>query len=384
MSANSTVQDARAEAPVGPSDLQRARAALEAARARYEELYELAPIGHLTLDAGGTITEINRTGCTMLGCSREAAIGTSFAARIAADQAERFAAHLREVQQRRCQISVELALDVRDSACTDVRLNSAPSGDGARSSIHAIIVDITESKRAAEALHESRAQLRKLAQHIEAAREKERTRIARDLHEEFGQILTVLKLGLTSQPREPASPEQYAERTHWALGLVDRLIREVQRICKDLHPVVLDHLGLGAALDWFVNGLAEHTPIRFNRNFAAAAIARDPARDTQVFRILQEALTNVVRHSRATEVDISLEAADGRLTLAVEDNGIGISPQDIRDPNSLGLLGLRERADWLGGRIEIEPGATSGTRIVLTVPLTCDEMPNTAEQPATP
>jgi PAS domain S-box-containing protein len=228
--------------------------------------------------------------------------------------------------------------------------------------------DITERRRMEHELRESREQLRALAAHVEEVREEERVRIAREIHDELGQLLTCMGMDLAFLDKQMVNTDGKAKARIEALGaLIKETIQTVRRISSELRPSILDDLGLAAALDWLANDFSERTHIACAVK-TPEEIPISTERATTVFRICQEALTNVARHSSAQHVTIQVDVGDG-LTLRVCDDGRGISPDEVRRPGSLGLLGMRERASLLGGSMEVWGEASKGTTVVLTLPL---------------
>lgn len=234
-----------------------------------------------------------------------------------------------------------------------------------------------ERKRAEEALKESREQLRNLAARMDSLREKERTWIAREVHDQLGQVFTSIKIDLSLMQKALARSDRSGEKTlallHEKIAsmshLVDAAIRTVQKIGTQLRPGVLDDLGLVAAIEWQTKAFQTRTGIscRIKTNLQTVDLDRDRA--TAVFRIFQEILTNVARHAKATRVDILVEEENRQLFLDVEDNGLGISNQEISNPTSLGLLGMRERALLFNGEISISGISGKGTKVGLRIPL---------------
>jgi signal transduction histidine kinase len=215
-------------------------------------------------------------------------------------------------------------------------------------------------------------QLRALSAHIESVREDERTSVAREIHDELGQALTALRMDVTwilrrAQKTEPA--EGVIEKLEGMSDMTDRIIDQVRRISSELRPGVLDDLGLVAALEWKAQDFEEHTgtPCVFEVKVADARFERNLS--TAVFRIFQEALTNVARHAEATRVDARLEHDASRLVLEVKDDGKGITSVAASSPGSLGLLGIRERARQFGGTVTVEGAPDQGTRLTLELPL---------------
>ncbi|PWB48617.1 MAG: histidine kinase [Candidatus Methylomirabilota bacterium] len=231
--------------------------------------------------------------------------------------------------------------------------------------------DVTQRIQAEEQLRDSREQLRALAAYLESVREEERTRISRQIHDELGQMLTALKIDLSWMAAK-LSADQAAllERMQVMGRLVDTAIRSTQRISTELRPSILDHLGLVAAVEWQAREFQTRTGIGCRVSADLAEFEPDPEVSTTLFRILQETLTNIIRHAHATVADISLGLDQDRLVLAVVDNGRGITEPEIADRRSLGLLGMRERALLLGGEVAITGRPGGGTAVRVTIPLT--------------
>jgi len=229
--------------------------------------------------------------------------------------------------------------------------------------------DITEAKRAEEQLRASRAALRSLATRQQDIREDERTRIAREIHDSLGQALTALKLQL-SAAKEAACRDAsgLGARLHETTRMVDDLVKSVRRIATDLRPPILDQLGLPAALEWLAQDFSRRTSIRCEATIGATNDAINGELGTALFRIVQEALTNVLRHAGATRVDIALGMKSGCVTLEINDDGTGITEAGTVGPGSLGILGMRERAAALGGVLEVVPRQEGGTRVAAWFP----------------
>lgn len=227
------------------------------------------------------------------------------------------------------------------------------------------VVAREDRERALRELQASRAQLRELARELEATREAERTRMAREIHDVIGQALTALQMeiGLLLKQDRPSRAD--GERL---LELIDLTIDSVHRIAANLRPSQLDDLDLRAALEWEAVGFEARSGIRCHCRVGPRELEVGTEVATAVFRVLQEALTNVARHAGAREVWIELDLVDGVLQLEVRDDGRGASPEALVDPASLGVVGMRERALAMEGQLEIcgEPGR--GTRLTLRLP----------------
>jgi len=230
--------------------------------------------------------------------------------------------------------------------------------------------EVIERKRAEEELKQSHERLRNLSAHIESMREAERTSIAREVHDELGQALTALKMDLSWLSKKlPEEQEAAIKKIREMSRIIDTVIQTVKRISTDLRPGILDDLGLVAAMEWQVQEFQERTRINCELTAEGEDINLDRDLTTAVFRILQEALTNVARHANATRVAVSLKKRDGRLVLQVGDNGKGITEKQVAHPRSFGLIGMRERARSWNGSVEIDGIAGKGTRVTVSIPL---------------
>ena len=274
----------------------------------------------------------------------------------------------------------ELALVRKDGTKFPGEISSAVfvAGDGQlRASM--VIRDISERKRAEEELRASREQLRAIAAGSQAAREEERTKIAREIHDLLAQELTRLKIDIVwveqdfAKHRNITHPETLLGRLSEMRHSVDAAIDCVQGIATDLRPVVLDSLGLCATIEWQARNFQSRTGILCLADVPAEEIVEDSDTATAIFRILQETLTNVSRHSKATQVNILLQIETGQVVMRVYDNGCGISLDTINNPMSIGLAGMRERAQLLGGQFEIKRRPGSGTQIEVRIPFQKNE-----------
>ena len=230
--------------------------------------------------------------------------------------------------------------------------------------------NITDRKRAATDLELSRHQLRQLSAHLQSIREKERTRIARELHDELGQLLTALNTDIVLLKNKiPEGQKILSDRAESMSSLVELTMQTVKRIYMGLRPGMLDHLGLTSAIAWQAEEFSRRTGIACNVSFNPEDMAIDPDLTTTIFRIFQETLTNVQRHAKATKVTVRLKATDNHLEFVVKDNGKGIADDQMRKPDSFGLLGIQERVYHWGGREAIVGKIGKGTTITINIPL---------------
>ena len=230
--------------------------------------------------------------------------------------------------------------------------------------------DITDRKRAETEIERSREQLRNLSAHLQSVREKERTRIARELHDELGQLLTALNTGLVLLNRKiPETEKALRDQTGSMIELVDMTMQTLKRIYMALRPGMLDHLGLAVAIGWQAGEFEKRTGIRCKVTVDPEDLSLDPDLSTAIFRIFQETLTNIARHAGAARVHVSLKATAEKVLLTVRDNGRGITQEQLAKPNSFGLLGMRERTHYWGGDVRISGKPGKGTLVKVDIPL---------------
>jgi signal transduction histidine kinase len=239
-----------------------------------------------------------------------------------------------------------------------------------------ILRDVTQRVKAEEALQRSREEIRELAVAANSAREQEKSRIARELHDELGQSLTALKLDVAwLRERLADAPEPVRGKLASMQVVLDGTVAATRRISADLRPLVLDDLGLPAAAEWLVQSFSQRTGIACELVMGQGDLdLRDPLATT-VFRVLQESLTNAAKHSQATQIEIVLEREGDQVVLTVEDNGKGFAVEAPPPRGSFGLLGLRERATLVGGMVKIESRPSHGARIELRVPVAREQEP---------
>jgi PAS domain S-box-containing protein len=233
-----------------------------------------------------------------------------------------------------------------------------------------ILRDVTERTRAEQALRESKEEIRTLALTASTVREQEKSRIARELHDELGQALTALKIDVSwLRAHLDHAPDAVLAKLGAMQVLLDGTVAAARRISADLRPLMLDDLGLIAACEWLAHNFQQRTGVACELVLGAGELdLRDPYA-TAVFRVLQESLTNVAKHAEATQVEATLERAEGTVILTVRDNGRGFRTSDPRKQGSYGLVGLRERAFLLGGDIRIESEPGRGTFMEMRMPV---------------
>ena len=231
--------------------------------------------------------------------------------------------------------------------------------------------EISERKSAEVKLKKSREELRHLSAHIETAREEERKWIAREIHDELGQVLSVLKMDVNwLQVNLGENQANMLDKTDAMSQLISSTIQKVRQISQKLRPDILDNLGLAAAINWQAKELQERSGIDCQIFCEDEdGIILNEELSSALFRVFQEALTNIFRHAQATKIEVRLQESDNNLNLSIRDNGIGISAEHVSNPSSFGLIGIRERIHFLNGSVEISGEAGKGTTVSVTVPI---------------
>ncbi|UCE40551.1 MAG: PAS domain S-box protein [Candidatus Aminicenantes bacterium] len=341
---------------------------------RYRKLVENISEGIVMQNKRSTITYANQRFLDMIGYKEEEVIGkpiTKFLAGGLLKKQEVKDAYNPEDVKKLSEISWKR----KDGEHVFTILSPKPvyNDKGQHKGTVAVLTDITDRRAVEKELHHSRELLRKLSQHLQAVRERESKRIAREIHDELGQQLTALKMDLSwisshVNPQEERA-DKFLQKIDSMSGLVDKTIHTVQKISSELRPGLLDDLGLVPAIEWLAQEFEKQTKIPYRMQLFCELVDIDPDCSTAIFRISQEALTNVARHANATMVNISLKQVDSALVLKIKDNGKGIEADEVVAPSSLGLMGMRERARVFGGELSITSKPNKGTTLKVTFPV---------------
>ncbi len=345
--------------------------ALEAERQRYLDLFKFAPDGYIVTVENGVIAEANLAASKLLNVKERLLIGKTLLVFVAKEEQQLFQEKLNQLEASPSAQVLEITLQPRrgQPVTAWATVNAVQDPDGKTSGLRWLLHTDPERKRAEAGLAQSREQLRALSQYLQSAREEERTRIAREIHDEFGQALTALKMDLAWVEKQ-LLPEQAGlhRKIRDMSGLVDSTIQTVRRVATELRPGLLDNLGLVSALEWQAGEFQTHTGIKCELRLPVevSGLGRDQL--TALFRAFQEALTNVARHAEATRVRVGLRERIDGIELVIRDNGKGIQENQILDPKSLGLIGIRERIQSFGGKIEIKGVPQKGTTFRVFMP----------------
>jgi two-component system sensor histidine kinase UhpB len=329
--------------------------------------------GVITTDAQGRVTFLNPVAETLTGWKSSDAEGRALAAvfKVAPEPGGELIALGANEE------SGPSLLTAQGGQKFPIEYSASPIRDDGGVTIGRVLVfrDITQRRRSEEEIRQSRERLRALVAHAESLREEERIRIAREVHDELGQMVTGLRMDLAWMERRlPELPDE-GVRGSWSgkmrsmFDLLDLMVKGVRRISGELRPVVLDDLGLLPALEWQAREWQARTGIACRLTSTTSDTTVSAARATAVFRIFQEALTNVARHAQATQVEATLGLGPNSLTLEVRDNGKGITEEQQHQSKSFGLLGMKERAALLGGACSVHGAPGRGTSVVVKIPL---------------
>lgn len=354
---------------------QRSEAALRESEGRYRALVEWSPEA-ITVHREGKLLFVNPAAVRMFGArSAQDLIGRPVQDLLESDFDSSSAAKVENDSVSGGAPMTEARFVKLDGSSIDVEIQGTSIVYDGEPAQHDTLRDITERKRAEAALRTSEEQLRALSARLQSAREEEGTRIAREIHDELGGALTGLKWDLEgidkvlSEVGRANQFDEQREKIRSMTGLIESTINTVRRIASELRPGVLDDLGLVAAIEWQAQQFQARTGIQCDCVASADVVELNRERATAFFRILQEILTNVIRHASATRVDIELQEQDGELQLRVSDNGRGITAAEVENTSSLGLLGMQERALLVGGVVAIAGEAGLGTTVIARVPV---------------
>jgi PAS domain S-box-containing protein len=361
-------------------ELALARQLAEVERQRYQELFDFAPDAYLLTDRAVIVQEANHAAAALLAVPQQHLRGKPLL--VFVDQAEQQALydHLRRLSRPGEVSNWEMRLRPRRGEPLDVAVSVGivHHALGHPVAFRWLLRDVSartaaqqQAKHAEQAVRQSREQLRALAAHLQNQQEEERRRIARAIHDELAQALTVLNIDLAwLSTRLAASDVASQRRLRDMAAVLNTLVNTVRRIGTELRPDILDDLGLTAAIEWQLQEVCKRTGMAHQLELPAEEIPLEQGQATAIFRIFQEALTNVLRHAAANKVCVCMRHQPDALVLQIADNGRGITPEQLAARHSLGLLSMRERAHLWGGDIAIAGTPGQGTIVTVHMPYT--------------
>ncbi len=344
---------------------------LRESQERYRTLIETTETGFVILNEKGQVLDANLKYARLTGHHRpKEIIGRGVEEWTEESEREKNLAAVRECLRRGFIRGLEITYRDPRGQRTPVEINATRVNGKEGPRIFSLVQDITQRKATELALKASRRQLRDLSEHLQTILEKEKKEISRRIHDDLGQQLTAMKMDLfwlhqRLSPDQPALSEKIKSITR----LIDGTIHTIQNISKELRPPLLEHLGLTATLEWQLKDFQDRTGLTGALIISPRQLTLDHEDSTLIFRLVQEMLTNIIRHAEAQAVKITLKKMKNQVRLSVSDNGLGISEDRINDPRSLGLIGMRERVYARGGTIHIRGIPQGGTRISVEIPL---------------
>jgi PAS domain S-box-containing protein len=320
----------------------------------------------------GDFIEVNEVACKRLGYTKDEFLKLSPSAIISPKYINAFNQHTNTLLKK-SHVIYELIHRAKDEKQIPVEISSHLFIHEGKQTILSIARDITERKRVEEKLRKTGLRLRNLASHLQTIREEERTAIAREIHDELGQVLTVLKIQITLLSNKLREDQQeLKDKIISVSDMIDDTVEKVQRITAKLRPDILDELGLIPAIEWQAQEFQNVTGIKCSITVPGEELILNDEKSTAVFRIFQEALTNIMRHSKAKLISISIQKKKDVLLLKIKDNGVGVAEEQLKDFKSLGIIGMKERALILGGEVTIEGTPGKGTEVIVEIPLKND------------
>ena len=317
----------------------------------------------------GDFIEVNEVACTRLGYTKEEFLQLSPSAIVSQKNIFDFNLNMERLLKEG-HVIYDLIHKAKDKKLIPVEINSHLFFYNEMPTVLSIARDITERKQAEEKLKRTSKLLRELATHLQSVREEERTMIAQEIHDELGQVLTALKIQVSLLANKlNKNQEPLKEKIKSLSDMIDASVESVQKISSKLRPGILDELGLIAAIEWQAEEFEKLTSIKCSLVLPKEEMKLEKNKSTAIFRIFQEALTNIARHSQATKAAISLLIHQSNIYLEILDNGKGITQEQIKDFKSLGIHGMEERAMVFGGQVYFEGVAGKGTIVKVEIPV---------------
>ena len=357
------------------TERKKAEEALRTSEATMRSILQAAPIG-IGIIKNRTFYFVNDYACQVSGYAKEELLGQS--ARMIYETEEEFQRVGEEVYRHIAEKGVgiiETRFKTKNGDLIDVYLSAAPlDPSDSEQGFTFTAMDITRQKQNIEYLKKSEVQLRSLAAHLQTIREDERGAIAREIHDELAQVLTALKMDLSliemdiKERDEIFSLAKLSKDIVMMQSLIDATIKKLRRLITELRPEALDNLGLVPAIEWQIKDFQSRSGVRCDFQMNRKELSLDKNREIAIFRIIQEALTNIGRHARAKTVKVTIDQKLRHIVIRIIDDGVGFSMDILDNPKSFGLLGMKERAIVFGGSCIIESNKAAGTTVTVTLP----------------
>lgn len=343
-------------------------------RALLDELFEQAPQAVALMSADNRVVRVNREFTRLFGYTPAEAGGRQIGELIVPDELRNEEQKYADAVSQGQRVDVEGIRRRKDSDRVDVSITRVPvSLPGGKIATYAIYNNIAERKRANDKIRETTEQLRALSARFQSIKEEEGTRIAREIHDELGSALTSLRWDLEEIDEaisDTADEPRLRTKIETMMRLIDTTVDTVKRIASELRPIGLDDLGLIEAIEWQARQFQERTGIVVEWDSAPEYVDLNREQSIAIFRIFQEALTNILRHAQASRVYIQMKEEAGEFILTIRDNGRGITEDEKSGTRTFGFLGMRERAHLLGGELDISGSDGKGTVVTVRISIT--------------
>lgn len=350
------------------TERKKAEEALQQSEEKYRTLVEQATDGIFISDKSGKFHMVNSAGCRISGYTLEELKNITIYDLVDPEDLKINPFHFEEMMSEKG-VTTQRKMRKKDGSAIYIEVNAKFLSDGR---FIAFIRDITDRRQAEEELNTSYKSIRTLTSHLQNIREEERTHIAREIHDELGQQLTVLKMDISWLKKKigDSAEDIVMQRMNDILELLNETVNSVRRISSDLRPSLLDDLGLVAAVEWQLSEFEKRSGIKTVLTADEIGKEIDRVIATGLFRIFQESLTNAAKHAEATEITVSLQKINDHLILHIRDNGVGYENEAVKNKKTFGILGMQERSLMMGGEYRIKSDTVIGTSVEVTVPLT--------------
>jgi PAS domain S-box-containing protein len=366
------LQVQRVQLEMQNDELRQAQETLAEACEHYTQLYDFSPAGYVTLTSDGTIEEANLRFCALLGLHRQSIVQRAFADFVAAEDRERFRRHCHDVLTHSTTQTCKLRFSQHTGRALVMHVESTCVHDRASSSrkIQSAMLDITAKEQAEQAMLDSQQKLQYTAAKLLTAQDEERRRIARDVHDDFCQRLAVLimEMGLISK-RHPGGWSDPTQQLQPLKTMATTLMADLRDFSHDLHPEQTTSVTLDEALRTYIADFTERTEIVTTYHPSLRSVLLPTAISTCIYRVTQEALTNIRLHANAKRASVTLNGLPDAIELLIKDEGQGFMPNTIPGSHHLGLVSMRERVEQLNGTMKIHSTPKWGTTIVIQIPL---------------
>ncbi|MEN6422235.1 MAG: PAS domain S-box protein, partial [Smithella sp.] len=358
------------------TDRKQMENALKEAELKFRTIFESASQGIiLTLSRERKFLDINPKMCEMLGYTKDELLKMDISDIHPEDCLSHIINNYEKLKNKQILIALGIPFLRKDKTVFFADVTAASMIIKGKECLCGMFRDITDRKRSEEEIERTHEQMRAFATQLQTVREEERTRIAREIHDELGGALTGIKIDFSllkkaaAEIKEKVLKDRLFDQMHSTTKLIDKTIGTVRKISTELRPGILDDLGILAALEWQLDDFRKRTNTHCKWISSLENINLEEQETTAMFRIFQETLINVARHAGATEVKVQLRKKENAYFLEIADNGKGITKKNIDDKRSLGLLGMRERALAVGGRINIKGHPGKGTKVTVEIPI---------------